>query len=122
MNLKFDIDDNEDVSVIICPDSNEDEGELHQLSCQLYINNPCREIIHRAEMGAFNHLSRRQFDIYLNKIKSLEQFFKLERPTAGLPSGPIRRINIFLFLERIINAYLNDFDDYDVVEEPEPKE
>lgn len=30
MNLKFDIDDNDYVSVTIYPDSNEDEGELHQ--------------------------------------------------------------------------------------------
>ena len=122
MNLRFDIDDNDYVSVTIYPDSNEDEGELHRLSRQLLIRSPYREIIRRAQKGVYNHLSDKQYAVYLNKIKTLEQFFKFESPTPGLPSGSIGNINILLFLERIINAYLNDIDDYDLVEESEPNE
>lgn len=119
MNLKFDIDDDNYVSVTIHPDDHEDEGELHRLSRELLIRCPYREIIRHAKMGAYNHMADTQYEVYVNKIKTLEQFFRFESPTPGLPSGPIGNINIFLFLERLINAYINisDEDDFDEAEE-----
>ena len=75
MNLVFDIDDDDYVSVTIVPDNSEDESELHSLSMKLNIRNPAQSIVERAKQGAFNHLSEEQYQTYLHKIKKLERFF-----------------------------------------------
>ncbi len=113
MNLSFDINSNNDVYASIWPDQGEDEEELHNLSQKLFITNPCKDINNRDSHGAFNHLSDVQHSIYLSKIRRLYHLFK---PNGSLSYRPIglgaERSNIFLLLESIINAYMNEFDDY----------
>lgn len=122
MDLKFDIDDDSNMSVTIYPDKSEDEAELNQLANRLFINNPIKDILKRAQAGAFNHLSEKSYSHYLAQIKSLESFFEPDETATRIPAySPMRRVNIFLFLERLINAYLNipddtDYDEEDVVE------
>ena len=102
MNLVFDIDDDDYVSVTIVPDNSEDESELHSLAMKLNIRNPAQSIVERAKHGAFNHLSEEQYHTYLHKIKKLERFF-------GNKNAPPKssKINIFMLLERLINVYVN---------------
>ncbi len=117
MNLVFDINEFNEMSVTITPDRNDDEEELHQLAHRLYINNPVRDILRRAKNGAFNHLPREQYDHYISQIKLFESFFANEiAPYQTYNPGTMHRINIFLFLERIIEKYLN-LDDNDTIEE-----
>ena len=102
MNLVFDIDDDDYVSVTIVPDNSEDESELHSLAMKLNIRNPAQNIIERAKQGAFNHLSDEQYQTYLHKIKKLERFFG----NKNAPPKP-SKTNIFMLLERLINVYVN---------------
>ncbi len=115
MNLIFDIDDDDYVSVTIAADKSEDELELHDLAQKLIIQSPAANIVARAKKGAFNHLSEEQYTVFLNKIKNIEKFF-----TYDLKDNPPvrhRKTNIFLLLERLINTYINmdyeegEFDD-----------
>lgn len=108
MNLVFDIDDDDYVSVTIVPDNSEDEAELHSLSLKLNIRNPAPIIVDRAKHGAFNHLSRDQYTTYLHKIKRLEHFFNNKTPSGRIMPC---KTNIFMLLERLINVYVNLNDD-----------
>ena len=105
MNLVFDIDDDDYISVTIAADAAEDELELHNLAQRLMVRSPGANIVARAKSGAFNHLSEEQYNTYLRKIKTIEKFFTYD--LNG--SAPIRqrKTNIFLLLERLINTYVN---------------
>lgn len=105
MNLIFDIDDDDYVSVTIAADTSEDELELHNLAQRLFVRSPGANIVARAKSGAFNHLSEEQYNTYLRKIKTIEKFFTYDLNL----SAPIRqrKTNIFLLLERLINTYIN---------------
>lgn len=108
MNLVFDIDDDNYVSVTIVPDNSEDETELHNIAMKLNIRNPAPIIVQRAKSGAFNHLTREQYQTYLHKIKKLERFFAYQL-NGGQPK-PVKT-NVFMLLERTINCLINAEDD-----------
>lgn len=109
MNLVFDIDDDDYVSVTIAADAAEDELELHNLAQRLMVRSPGANIVARAKRGAFNHLSEEQYSTYLRKIKTIEKFFTYD--LNGNAPLRARKTNIFLLLERLINTYINMDDD-----------
>lgn len=104
MNLVFDIDEENYVSVTIVPDASESEADLHGISQKLYIRSPGASIVSRAKAGAFNHLSEEQYNTYLHKIKTLEKFFNYDGSNSAIKQ---KKVNIFMLLERLINAYIN---------------
>ncbi len=104
MNLVFDIDDENYVSVTIAPDASDSVAELHGLAQKLYIRSPGANIVSRAKAGAFNHLSEEQYNTYLHKIKTLDRFFNYDGNNSALKQ---KKVNIFMFLEMLINTYIN---------------
>ncbi|MCR4684570.1 MAG: hypothetical protein K5649_03795 [Lachnospiraceae bacterium] len=107
MTIQYDLHGNTMHDLYLAPEVTENISELYNLSQELLVMNPVILFADKAKAGVFNNLSDAEYEKMLCHIKAFDTLFWDDTGRGN------KYINIFMFVEKLMNALLLCIDQYE---------